>query len=407
FTAVPDGVAAGQYAIINGEQYPIVATTATTVTLEYSALLADPTGTPVVQFALWRFAGKYRGLSSYSRASRRTYIDPLTGQVTGAPAGFPAFERMADGGIGILLEGSSTNYLLDSQNFAAANWGKQGCTVAAATGVIGPDGSTNCYTITDDVTNGYHRIYQTVASIPAGSQTAYAIVKAGTMTQCSVMMRNPTDGQVALAYFDLTNGTITSVISGSAKIVPLANGWYWCEVYGTGTAASNVYIGIASAGTTFYTGAGTGTVHIWHAQGEPMPFGTSVIPTTTTTVTRAADDLYFTGTGNITDKFTIIADVEFEPGQTAEPRVFGTRNGTSYIRTFTSNWNVKTTGANSLNFYHPSTIYDGQTHRLAFVFDNAQRYGAIWENGILRVQNTALVDNVSLANLTSLGVGSY
>ncbi|RMH37037.1 MAG: hypothetical protein D6694_13490 [Gammaproteobacteria bacterium] len=191
----------------------------------------------------------------------------MTGQVTGAPAGFPAFERMADGGIGLLLEGSSTNYLLSSQNFASGNWGKAGCTVAAATGITAPDGSTNCYTLTDDVTNGYHRIYQLGGPIPAGSQTAYAIVKAGTLTQCSITMYNPTDGQIALTYFDLSNGTILSTVAGSAKIKPLANGWYWCEVSGTGTVGANVYVEAVSGGSNAYTGTGTGTIHIWHAQG--------------------------------------------------------------------------------------------------------------------------------------------
>ncbi|RMH32836.1 MAG: hypothetical protein D6694_15795, partial [Gammaproteobacteria bacterium] len=413
FTAVPDGVAAGQYAIINGEQYPIVATTATTVTLEYSSLLADPTGTPVVQFALWRFAGKYRGLSSYSRASRKTYIDPLTGQVTGAPAGFPAFERMADGGIGLLLEGSSTNLLLDSEAFDSANWTKSGLDAATpiiANAIAAPDGSMTADGLKEDAANTWKNIAQGGITANAGETITFSVyLKAGTQSWAGLTIR---DGVSYLhTPFDLANGQVGTVATGvTAKIEAAANGFYRCSVtYTIQTGLTSVLIYVYNSATPgLYIGTGATAIYVWGAQIEALPFATSYIPTTTTTVTRAVDMLSIPAPGNIypaqTER-TIILDTD----------VLGLfSNITQYIWATDQLYDsmvINTAGmAGAQNgaggWSNTAQVGDGNVHRAAAVVNPGGATHYVAADGIIPT-NTAYPTAAATGTPTRLYIGSY
>jgi len=251
------------------------------------------------------------GTQTFIRASTGTYIDPLDGLIKTAAIDTPRFERMADGGVGILLEGASTNYCLYSQDFSNAVWNKYNSTVTINT-TTSPDGTLSADTLTDNTASGTHAIGQ-LGIIPAGAQTTYAILQAGTSQYASVQVYNLTDTSVAQATFDLVNGTVVSTTSGTAKISPMANGFYKCEVSGTGTVVSDVYVYINNGSSVIFTGTGSGTINIWHMQGENLPFASSYIPTTTAAVTRAADNLTLALSGNYPGAkgMSIIADAEF------------------------------------------------------------------------------------------------
>ncbi|MDX8382463.1 MAG: hypothetical protein R8M45_00180, partial [Ghiorsea sp.] len=61
-----------------------------------------------------RLQGDFSGKETFNRHSTGTYIDSLTGLVKTAMPNEMRFERMADGGVGALLEGSSTNIAVNS-----------------------------------------------------------------------------------------------------------------------------------------------------------------------------------------------------------------------------------------------------------------------------------------------------
>ncbi len=348
------------------------------------------------------------GTQTFTRASTGTYIDPLDGLVKTAAVDTPRFERMADGGVGILLEGSSTNYLLQSQDFTQTNWTKMGVTVTG-NAVLGPDGATSADTITDDTTAAtFHRVVQLGNPIPAGDQTEYVIAKAGTLSHCVVMIHNVTDGIVAYAVFDLANGAIISNPNGTAKIKPMANEYYWCEVNGTATAASDAYFHLHNGTSDVYTGTGTGTIHVWHGQAENLPFGSSIIPTTTAAVTRAADALNLTIGGNrirSTDDFTILVDFDAPALDAArDAHVLNLGVGESHLLMRARvNWSVY------------SHIYHGNNNAInapLFASDTVYRWGwrhsggtfESWANGSRNASGTS---SATVGTATAIRIGGW
>ena len=121
-----------------------------------------------------------------------------------------------------------------------------------------------------------------------------------------------------VGYYNLSTG---AVISGAnASIVSVGNGWYRCIVTGT-PVNTNSLIYLASGGAASYTGDGTSGVYIWGAQLEAGAFATSYIPTTSASVTRAADSATMTGSNfsswfNATQGTVVVEGVRTGTGST-------------------------------------------------------------------------------------------
>ena len=250
FAAIPDGVQAGQYALINGDEYPIVAvdTVNNTITLEYDLGHADPTGTPVVTFAMWRFAGRYRGLSSFSRASRKTYIDPLTGLVRGCPAGFPAFERMVDGAVGYLTEGAGTNYATGGHTATGVN----------VTGVS-PSGATEMlfnWNVAGGAT-GYLNLFST-NTFAAGPLTIGIWLKSADGTNYQVKFV----GHDGVAWTNPITVTVT-------------NQWKFFTYTITAQNSSAYFL---LEGSTVYGLPAAVNILLWRWNIEALPYSTSLMP---------------------------------------------------------------------------------------------------------------------------------
>ena len=235
-------------------------------------------------------------LVTFTRASSGTYVgsDGLIKSATTNEARFD-HNPITGESLGLLMEEARTNLAIYSEQFNDASWTKTSSTIAANT-VISPDGLTTGDSITSSA-GLLGRVEQTISQTTGTTYTLSTFAKANQYTFCQLRITGTVVGAITRAYFDLTTGTITGAANCTASITPAGNGWYRCSITYTTilTAAATVRIyGQVDAADT--VGDGTSGIYLWGAQMEAGAFPTSYIPTTTATVTRAADVASITGT---------------------------------------------------------------------------------------------------------------
>ncbi|MFC5498130.1 hypothetical protein ACFPOE_11340 [Caenimonas terrae] len=180
-----------------------------------------------------------------------------------------------------------TNLVYPSQNFSAWNQDH----VAAAGGYTAPDGTNTAFCVTEDTTNGAHRIYVSGPNSTAGlgvySSSIY--LKAGTRSSADFVVSDNATGVMG-ATMNLVTGTVALSASAagswagvSFESVSAGNGWWRVSVHGyKGNAAGNclvmVYL-LDSNSSASYTGNGTGSIYVWGAQLQAGPNTTAYIPT--------------------------------------------------------------------------------------------------------------------------------
>ena len=210
-----------------------------------------------------------------------TYI-PTTSTISGAA-------RYENGEL--ILEGARTNLVLRSEEFdQSGNWSALNGLNAFGSGSvanaeIAPDGQISADLITEDVSTGFHRVGQQLSYAANTVYTFSVYVKAGSRSKLHLQLSS---GLFKVALFDLATGTAT----GDGTIQPVGNGWYRCSLFSSNTVSGTAtfYMEITDdSGQRQYTGDGTSGIYLWGAQLEAGSYPTSYIPTTTTTVTRAAD----------------------------------------------------------------------------------------------------------------------
>lgn len=253
-----------------------------------------------------------QSVCTFTRASAATYVDRY-GMLKSVAADIPRFT--ADG---LLIEGASTNLLTYSEQFENGAWVKTRASVSAnTTSTLDPFGTNMADKLVEDTSvSNSHYIGQNIGVTSGTSYTLSIFVKAAERTQACL-------GNVSankFAYFDLAAGNVISSTSGvSAEIKQLANGWFRCTMNYTSSATATQSHGILTCinGNLGYTGDGTSSLYIFGAQLEAMPFATSYIPTTTASLSRAADVCSFPISDNMvklqqSSGHTFMADVRLE-----------------------------------------------------------------------------------------------
>lgn len=243
---------------------------------------------------------------------------PTTSTINSAPR----FDHNPTTGesLGLLVEESRTNLLLQSENFSTT-WTQSNVTVTANT-VTAPDGTTTADTFGPVVGDGLTTtrfLRQNPALTTQQAYTLSVFVKVGTATTNGIALyvSDQTATNIFRGNFNLfTLGTTagsTGWATPTSTIIPYPNGWYRCILSGVTSTAhtalrAQIYLnGFVNTADTY------GTIHIWGAQLEAGAFPTSYIPTTTATVTRSADVASITGTNFSSwyrqDEGTVFADV--------------------------------------------------------------------------------------------------
>jgi hypothetical protein len=227
--------------------------------------------------------GEYIKTTSTINSAARFDHDPETGE-----------------SLGLLVEESRTNLLLQSEEFGA--W-------SSNAGTISPDSATSPNgAVTADkliATNGgpNGQLFQSLTITSGATVTGSVYVKAGGFDRIElVLLSNNNTTPYGRATFDPNTGTIAIGASTSnggtnafASVANVGSGWYRCIVTVTYPAVTDAGIRLNILNSDASNGDGVKGVFLWGAQLEAGSFPTSYIPTEGSTVTRAADVASITG----------------------------------------------------------------------------------------------------------------
>jgi len=241
-------------------------------------------------------------LITFTRASTATYVAG-DGLLKTAAVNEARFDHNPTTGesLGLLVEESRTNLLLQSNQFDTTWTNSQSSETAAAR--TAPDGTNTAWELRDtvDAVTTSHVIQQTIAFTSGLTYTASMWAKAGTLpavNSLGILFPSSAFGASLISRFNLSTGIVASAAAGSTNtITAYPNGWYRCTMSLPATATTSAGIGFRTGtnSATSYVGDGNGTILLWGAQLEAAAFPTSYIPTTTAAATRSADVASITG----------------------------------------------------------------------------------------------------------------
>lgn len=223
---------------------------------------------------------------------------------------FPSFEFNSDGSYkGLLVERQSTNYIASSETFTETSslWALNGFKSPYDTELLketsSPDGTTNgASKFYNGASNEFVYVRKTGLTI-TGPIVFSCFFKNGDLVSGEYAVLNVISagsGNKRVNFelstqkvFDTAGSVITD---GSAIVTDYGNGWYRLSLHTTipdDEASFEVEIRVSSSVSDFsWTGLYDGVFYIWGAQLEEGDKATSYIPTSGTTLTRAADYIY-------------------------------------------------------------------------------------------------------------------
>jgi hypothetical protein len=225
---------------------------------------------------------------------------PTTSAINSAPR----FDHNPTTGesLGLLVEEARTNLLFYSEQLNDGVWGPVSGTVTANAE------TSPANTLTADkliAANGgpAGQLAQGATITSGATVTASAYAKAGGFDRLELVILasnnttpygrstfNPNTGVITTAAFTSNGGT-----NASSAVQALSNGWYRFSVTVTYPAVTSAGMRLLVSNSDAANGDGVKGVFLWGAQLEVGAFPTSYIPTTSATVTRAADVASVTG----------------------------------------------------------------------------------------------------------------
>lgn len=235
---------------------------------------------------------------TFTRASSATRVNSsgLVETVSSNVARFD-YDPVTMAAKGLLIEEQRTNLLTYSNTLSDVNWIKTNITIGAA--ITGPDGAASLAKVeatTTSLTNMY-KVVGAAGSASGNTYSIYAKKGSGATDANTFILRNSTTAtNLVILAINYDTGALTyGVGTGPATAVACGNGIWRIPITATsGISAGDgliIYVGFdgssKAAGTHAYIG---------FAQLEAGAFTTSYIPTTSATVTRAADVASMTGT---------------------------------------------------------------------------------------------------------------
>jgi len=331
------------------------------------------------------------GNVSFSRGTIATYVDRY-GILKYATTNEPRFEDT-----GLLVEGDSTNVLLNSE-IAVIQSGTVDANVIAS-----PDGNVTADKVIPDDGNTVARWAKYFNKTSGSIYTVSSFNKAGEMNRIKLGFYESGD---KFAHFDLSDGTIVSEDSGIVgKIEALDGGWYRCSATFTAGATSttdNAYVTRQDNADA----DGTKGWYTWGGQIEELLFASSYIPTIDSEVTRSKDDCYVSLANNtIAGSAPSTTVVDFDRLGLmvgAQAYIYSSSVTPSLAMWFWAGHNSYAREGidTNIDFYNNYSL--GKS-RACVVNDLSET--VLYNNGI-EVGRSALGDNAPVNVLTSINIGS-
>ena len=231
---------------------------------------------------------------THTRATSATRVNK-DGLIESVASGVPRLDYpLLDGVVQdcptLLLEPSRTNLLTNSETFE--NW-TNGGTYVTSNQTVSPDGNTTADQLSK--TAAFQQIQNTATVVSGSTYSCSVFVKENTLDRITLRLASGSnDVRKCLDLSDLSisdaGGNQTGFVESKVEKYP--NGWYKYTIVATSNSTSQ-FINIYAGNSTV---AESGSIYIWGAQLELGDYPTSIIPTTTSSVTRNADECNGAGT---------------------------------------------------------------------------------------------------------------
>jgi len=206
---------------------------------------------------------------------------------------------------GLLIEEARTNLIPYSEEFDNASW-NDNRTDAVPNQKVAPDGTLTADEIVCTITSSNGMSINESVTITAGSTvTASAYLKKGTDDFARIHIYNGASTEITRQVFNIATGEVSSssdiLVNWSrvgANIEDVGNGWYRISSTINTDIDTTIYMGIYASVPSVSDYSCTANItkgYLWGAQLEVGSFPTSYIPTSGSTVTRAAESSAISG----------------------------------------------------------------------------------------------------------------
>jgi hypothetical protein len=312
---------------------------------------------------------KGTGTLSFTRATTATQTSIDNGFISPVASGVLRIESA-----GALIEGQRTNLALQSSAFGTT-WDNTNVTVDTDN-TTSPDGTVNAELLTAFDANG--TIVQDLGVIASAAKVFSVYLKRATGT-----------GNIDLTLNGGTGWTTVAVTSS------------WARYSITATLADpDVGIRIVTSGDAVYAYGG---------QVEAATFASSLIPTTTAAVTRNADVLSFTSSGNISataGTFSATSKINGPTGSTAYSIWMSTNetNNRLAARIYSNSYLEYGTGSSTITV-NAGGVTSGTQFKLAVAWDSTGGW-AVKDGGTVASNTTDPSINIDATSYIGTRVGT-